>query len=165
MMKLLVDAELKMFDGIQTGVIFLQNVTTDLLLGLGMTDFFVAFADYVTERYKAEPGFITMNFPALLPVLEECGIKNPIICTSFNEAGFRMPGGPTLYEATAAEGRCRLIAMQALAAGAIRPEDAMQYVCRQRGIASILYGASTRAHIRETKDLIDRLSQPSDARV
>jgi hypothetical protein len=164
MMKLLVDAELNMFDGIETGVIFLQNVATDLLLGLGMTDFFVAFADYVAERYDAEPGFITMNFPTLLPVLEECGIKNPIICTSINKAGFRMPGGKPLYEATAAEGRCRLIAMQTLAAGAISPGEAMEYVCTQKGIHSVLYGASTRAHIKETKELVEALWQPAGSK-
>ena len=39
MMELLVDAELKMFKGISTPVIFLQNVITDLLLGLWMTRF------------------------------------------------------------------------------------------------------------------------------
>ena len=37
-MELLIDAEMKMFKGIQTPVIFLQNVITDLLLGLGMNE-------------------------------------------------------------------------------------------------------------------------------
>ncbi|HZG23548.1 MAG TPA: hypothetical protein VEZ17_03160, partial [Chitinophagaceae bacterium] len=38
-MELMVDAEMKMFKNINTPVIFLQNVITDLLLGLGMMDF------------------------------------------------------------------------------------------------------------------------------
>jgi hypothetical protein len=158
MMKMLIDAELKMFRGIETGVIFLQNIVTDLLLGMGMTDFLGAFHDYVKKEYKVEAGFISMNFPKLLPELEKCGIKNPIICTSINKIGFRMPGGLHLYEDLAAQGRCRLIAMQSLAAGAIKPEEAMVYVCRQHGIQSILFGASTRDHILETKSLIDKFS-------
>jgi hypothetical protein len=157
-MKLLVDAEMKMFHGIDTGVIFLQNIIVDLILSLGMPDFFVAFADYVKKEYNAEPGFITMNLPALLDMLEEHGIENPIICTSINKIGFRMPGGLAKYEETIARGACRVIAMQALAAGAIPPKEAMEYVCRQDGIESILYGASTKAHIGQTKDLIDQLS-------
>ena len=157
-MKLLVDAEMKMFQGIETGVIFLQNVVTDLILGMGMSDFFVAFADYVREKYDAEPGFITMNLPFLLKVLEERGIENPIICTSINKIGFRMSGGVDLYETTIASGRCRVIAMQALAAGAIPPSEAMEYVCRQEGIQSILYGASTKGHIKQTKELIEGFS-------
>ena len=34
-MQLLIDAEMKMFHGLSTPVIFLQNVVTDLLLGVG----------------------------------------------------------------------------------------------------------------------------------
>ena len=37
-MSMLVDAEMKMFDGLETPVIFLQNVVTDLILGLGAND-------------------------------------------------------------------------------------------------------------------------------
>ena len=157
-MKLLVDAEMKMFHGIDTGVIFLQNIIVDLILGLGMPDFFVAFSDYIKKEYNAEPGFITMNMPMLLDVLEEHGIENPIICTSINKIGFRMPGGLERYEEIVASGRCRVIAMQALAAGAIPPKEAMEYVCRQDGIESVLYGASTKAHILQTKELIEQYS-------
>jgi hypothetical protein len=157
-MKLLIDAEMKMFHGINTGVIFLQNIVTDLILSLGMSDFFVAFADYVKEEYNAEPGFITMNLPMLLNVLEERGIENPIICTSINKVGFRMPGGIDHYQKAIASGKCRVIAMQALAAGAIPPKEAMEYVCSQAGIESILFGASTKAHILQTKDYITELS-------
>ena len=41
---LLIDAEMKMFRGLQIPVIFLQNVVTDLLLGLGMKDALVIYA-------------------------------------------------------------------------------------------------------------------------
>lgn len=159
LMKLLVDAEMKMFYGIKTGVIFLQNIVTDLILGLGMSEFFVAFAEYVREKYDAEPGFITMNLPLLAEVLEKRNIENPIICTSINKIGFRMPGGIKLYENIIASGNCRIIAMQALAAGAIPPKEAMEYVCRQNGIQSILYGASTKAHISQTKDYIEKFAR------
>ncbi len=157
-MKLLVDTEMKMFNGIETGVIFLQNIVTDLILGMGMSDFFVAFTEYVREKYDAEPGFITMNLPYLVEVLEKRNIENPIICTSINKIGFRMPGGLELYEKTFASGNCRIIAMQALAAGAIPPKEAMEYVSRQNGIHSILYGASTKAHISQTKEYIEEFS-------
>ena len=99
-MELLIDAEMKMFKGIDTPVIFLQNVITDLLLGLGMKDFLVAFYNYVAIKYNAEAGFITMNMPKLLKVLEEGGILNPIICSSINKMGFRMSGGKAIYEET-----------------------------------------------------------------
>ena len=53
---LLIDAEMKMFAGLNTPVIFLQNVATDFLLGLGFDEAFRIFADCVRERYQAEPG-------------------------------------------------------------------------------------------------------------
>ena len=153
---LLVDAEMKMFRGLQTPVIFLQNVVTDLLLGLGMKDALVIFAEHVKRRYHAEPGFITMNAPRLLDVLEECGIDNPIICSNINKIGFRMCGGAEQYEAIIATRRFRPIAMSVFASGAIPPEEAIGYVCGQPRIESIVFGASSRQNIRHTKQLIDR---------
>ena len=162
LMKLLVDAEMKMFKGIDTPVIFLQNVVTDLLLGLGITDFLVAFHQYVREKYKAEAGFITMNLPMLLNSLESKGIENPTICTSINKIGFRMSGGRQLYEKVIEERRCKLIAMQVFAAGSIAPKEALEYVCNFRGIDSILFGASSRSNIKNSKELIDTFSRKTD---
>jgi hypothetical protein len=159
MMELLIDAEMKMFKGISTPIIFLQNVVTDLLLGLGMTDFLVVFQEYVQKMHNAEAGFITMNLPLLLNELEKKGIKNPIICSSINKAGFRMSGGKEVYEKVIAEKRCRLIAMQVLAAGTIPAKEAFKYVSEMDGIESILFGASSRANIKNSKELIDLYSK------
>jgi hypothetical protein len=157
-MQLLVDAEMKMFHGLKTPVIFVQNVVTDLMLGLGTKDCFRMFHDYVRERYDAEAGFITMNVPRLLDVLDEVGVVNPIVCANINKIGFRMCGGVALYEQTIATRRFRPVAMSVLASGAIAPREAIEYVCRQPQIESIVFGASSRGNIRQTKTLIDELS-------
>jgi hypothetical protein len=157
MMKLLVDAEMRMFEGIQTPVIFLQNVVTDLLLGMRMKEFFVAFSEYVREKYSAEAGFITMNMPLLLDTLEECGIRDPIICSSINKIGFRM-SDVKAYEKVLNEREFRPIAMQVLAAGALKPSEAIEYVCRFPNVQSILFGASTYDHIKQTKEAIEHFS-------
>jgi hypothetical protein len=65
LMKLLIDAEMKMFKGLNTPVIFLQNVLVDLILGLKMYDVFKEYDSYIRNKYNAEPGYITMNMPAL----------------------------------------------------------------------------------------------------
>ena len=49
---LLIDAEMKMFDGLRTPVVFLQNVVVDLLLGLGFKDAFRIFADHVKRPLR-----------------------------------------------------------------------------------------------------------------
>jgi hypothetical protein len=162
-MQLLIDAEMKMFQGLQTPVIFIQNVITDLLLGLRFDSLFRVFHDHVRERYGAEPGYITMNVPRLLDVLEAQGVENPIVCANINKIGFRMCGGIALYETTIATRRFRPVAMSVLASGAIAPRAAIAYVCAQPCIESIVFGASSRANIRQTKALIDELSTGSYA--
>jgi len=153
---LLIDAEMKMFEGLSTPVIFLQNVVTDFLLGLGMNDAFRIFADHVKNRYNAEPAFITMNMPRLLDVLEEVGVENPIICASINQLGFRMCGGIDNYKQTLEQRQFRPIAMSVLASGAIAPREAIEYVSKLPKIQSIVFGASSRGNIRQTKAYIDK---------
>ena len=126
-------------------MIFLQNVVVDLLLGLGFKDAFRIFADHVRERYDAEPGFITMNLPTLLDVLDEVGIENPIVCANINKIGFRMCGGIEAYETALRERRFRAVAMSVFASGAIPRREAIEWVCGQPNIESIVFGASSRA--------------------
>jgi len=157
-MQLLIDAEMKMFHGLSTPVVFMQNVITDLLLGLRMDECFRIFHEHVRARYGAEPGYITMNVPRLLDVLDRLGIDNPIVCANFNKIGFRMCGGIEAYEAAVAQRKFRPVAMSILASGAISPREAIEYVCSKPQIESLVFGASSRANIRQTKALIDELS-------
>ena len=62
------------------------------------------------------------------------------------------------YEKTLREKSFRPIAMSILASGAIKPKEAVEYVCRQPAIQSIVFGASNRQHIVETKELIESYS-------
>lgn len=155
LMELLVDAEMKMFKGVNTPVIFIQNVIVDMILGMKMYDVFKAYDEYIRKKYNAEPGYITMNMPALLDALNSVGIENPIICSSINKIGFRMSGGIELYEKYLNEKQFRPIAMQVLAAGALRPKEAIEYLAKFPKIESVLFGASSKGHIQETKELIE----------
>ena len=96
-MRLLVDAEMKRFEGLNTPVIFLQNVVTDLLLGIKLYPGPPEFDRYLKERYGAEAGYITMNLPLLLDALAKAGVENPIVCANINKIGFRMSGGVDAY--------------------------------------------------------------------
>jgi hypothetical protein len=155
-MEIFIDAEMKMFEGMNTPVIFTQNVITDMLLGLGVSDAFIEYDAYIRKKYNAEPAYITMNMPLLLDTLESYGIKNPIICSSINKIGFRMSGGKELYEKYLTEREFRPMAMQVLAAGALRPQEAIEYLGQFPKIESVLFGASSKAHIKETKELIEK---------
>ena len=159
---LLIDAEMKMFHGLPTPIIFLQNVVTDLVIGLRAVDALAAFASHVQKKYKAEPGFITMNVPMLLPLLEEAGLKNPIVCANVNKIGFRMSGGIEGYREAAKRYSPRMVAMSVFASGAIPPREAIEWVLDEPYVQSIVFGASSRGNIRNTIELItEKLGEPA----
>ncbi len=152
---MLVDMEMKMFKGTKTPVIFMQNVAVDLMLGLGVTDAFKVFHDYVREKYDAEAGFITMNMPALLDTLDSLGVENPIVCANINKIGFRTSGGLERYIETLRDRKARVIAMSVYASGAIPPREAIEWIAKQPNIQSVVFGASSRRNIQNTRELID----------
>jgi hypothetical protein len=156
LMEIFIDTEMKMFKEINTPVIFIQNVLVDMILGLKAYDIFKEYDQYIRKKYNSEPGYITMNMPALLDALNSVGIENPIICSSINKIGFRMSGGKAIYEKYLQEKAFRPIAMQVLAAGALKPKEAIEYLGNFPRIESVLFGASSKTHIKETKDLIEK---------
>ena len=72
--------------------------------------------------------------------------------------GAMLKGGVAAYEQAIAQRRFRPVAMSVLASGAISPREAIEYVCAQPRIESIVFGASGRSNIRQTKALIDELT-------
>ena len=67
-----------------------------------------------------------------------------------------MSGGINIYEKYLTEKTFRPIALQVLAAGALRPKEAIEYIGKFPKIESVLFGASSKSHIQETKELIEQ---------
>ena len=153
-MKLLVDAEMRMFRGLNVRAVFLQNIVSDLLLGMGAKPIIMAFAEHVRSTYGVDPAFNTMNLPRMAEFLLKCGIKNPIICSSINKVGYFMSPSTDAYEQTLRSNGVQAIAMSVFASGAIPADEAIDYVCGLPNIRAIVFGASSRGHIEETRRLI-----------
>ncbi len=155
MMKLLVDSEMKQLKGMNVQGVFLLNVITDLLLGLGMHDMLFEFSQYVEKKYNVKAGFFTMNYTKLHSVLvEELGLDKPIIVSNINKLGFRMNPAKERVESTLAKKDSYNIAMSFLASGALRPKEAADYIHSIDGVDSVLFGASTPTHILDTKNIL-----------
>jgi hypothetical protein len=155
-MQMLIDVEMKMFKGLDIQVIFLQNIITDLILGYNIKDVFAAYCDYIRKKYKVIPGLITQNMPILKKKLEEWGIEEVVICSSYNKIGYLM--SPDIESYTLASlnnnpSKYQLMAMSTLASGAVTARDAYEFINKQK-IQSVVFGASTRGHIEETVQLI-----------
>lgn len=153
-MRILIDLEMKMFRDLNVQAVFLQNIVTDLLLGFQQRDVFSAFNAHVRNRYGVDAAFNTMNMPALVKLLEGTDIRNPLICSSVNAIGYLMSPNKQSYEDTLATSTFRPMAMSILASGAVPVKDAVQYVV-DAGVESIVFGASSRNHIFDTKTIIE----------
>jgi len=156
LMRTLVDAEMAMFKSLDVRVIFVQNIVTDLLLGLGVKDFFADYCEHVRRKYQAKPGFITQNLPALREALIAWGIRDVVICAPVNKIGYLMsPDLDTCERATRDNDPAdyEIMAMSTLASGALPAIEAYDYVNAQN-IQSVVFGASSRANIEQTVRLI-----------
>lgn len=152
-MTTLVDVELSVFRDLNIKVVFLQNIVTDLLLGLALKDFFVAYSCHIRNKCNAIPGFLTMNIPRLAAFLESVGVKESVICGPVNKLGYLMSPDKAAYEEYFTHPpKYPVTAMSIYASGAIPAEEAVAYV-RQLGIQSIVFGASSRDHMKQTIDL------------
>ena len=103
-----------------------------------------------------------MNLPRLLTALEQAGVKNPIVCSNINKIGFRMCGGMGEYERLMKRGGFRPIAMSIFSSGAIAPKAAIEYVCGLEGLQAVVFGASSRDHIQNTKKMIEAIWSAPD---
>ena len=156
MMKVLIDAEMAMFRGLNVRVIFLQNIVTDLLLGLSMQDLFVEFCEHIRKKHGAMPGLITQNMPYLLARLKEWGISGVAICSSINKLGYLMSPDRKSYETALAGNdpvRYPMMAMSTMASGALPAPEAYSYI-NSLNLQSVVFGASTKRSIDETTRLI-----------
>lgn len=155
-MKLLVDSEMKLLKGMNVKGIFLLNIATDLLLGLEMHDMLYEFSKYAEEKYNVKAGFFTMNQVKLHDVLvNKIGLKDPIIVSNINKIGFRMNPSQLEVEKVLAKKDSYNIAMSFLASGALRPKEASDYIESIKGVDSVLFGASSSGHIKETKVILE----------
>ncbi len=67
-----------------------------------------------------------------------------------------MCGGFEAYARALENRRFRAVAMSVFASGAIPPREAIQWVAEQPNIESIVFGASSRGNIQNTRELVDR---------
>lgn len=156
MMKMLVDQEMSAFKGLDVRVVFLQNVVVDLILGFGVAEPFVEYANHIRKKYGAYPGFITQNMPLLRRRLMEWGVHDVVICSSINKIGYMMSPDREAYEAALAENDgsdYAMMAMATLASGAIPAPEAYEYV-NSLNLQSVVFGASSRGNIEQTVGLI-----------
>ena len=154
--KLLVDVEFLTFKGLNIGGIFLHDSLTDLALGLGAESVLETFKSYVEDKYKVPAGFITKNIENFRCKVEKRGWSDYLLMASINKTGFFVnPDLNTAINSIQKPGM-NFIGMSTLSGGAIKPEEAYQFLGKIKNLHSVVVGMSQKDHIKETVDCINK---------
>jgi len=136
--------------------VLLHEVVTDMALALNLDWLFKSFVDFMLE-IGIKPGFNTRNFPYLVKKFRAWSIdlREVIIATPFNKVGFQMnPSRTECEKALANIPEPNVIAISILAAGYLKPREAVGYLAALPNIMGVAVGVSKEQHARETFKLI-----------
>ncbi len=107
------------------------------------------------------PGAATHKPDRTLPKILESGLDFSVVLLPFNAAGFLMGKKETVFDMVL-ESDKSFIAMKPLAAGRLKPREALEYVFSCEGIDAAAIGIATAEEVRETfsiaKDILSGLT-------
>lgn len=132
--------------------IYLQNIVTDLLLGMKRNDLLETFCNVVLDKgYR--PGIITLNPLILDSVVKEFTPKiqeNLIICYNINDKGFNVfPDKLSVEALTYKNTLYKKMGMSILSSGGIKSiENSLAYI-KKLPLDYVVYGSSSLKNIYE----------------
>jgi hypothetical protein len=136
--------------------IFLHEIITDMGLALNLDWLFKSYVEFML-KLEIKPGFDTRNFAYLVKKLDEWDVNlhDVIIAAPFNKVGFQMDPSKTECEKALANlDESNVIAISILAAGYLKPPEAMDYIGSLSNILGVSVGVSKEQHARETFKLL-----------
>jgi len=136
--------------------VLLHQLITDLCLGLGLDWVFKFYTEFLLKR-GITPGFNTGNFALLVKKLKEwdIGLEDVVIAAPFNKVGFQMvPSREECEKALAGLPKPNVLAISILAAGYLKPEEAVDYMAGLPNIKGLAVGVSKEKHAYETFKLL-----------
>lgn len=132
--------------------VLLHQVVTDMVLALGLDWFFESYIDFMLKR-GVTPGFNTSNFVYLMNKFREWNVdlRKIVIAAPFNKIGFQMnPSRKECEEALTNISEPIVIAISILAAGYLKPSEAIDYIATLPNIKGVAVGVSKEKHAHET---------------
>jgi len=136
--------------------LLLHEIITDMGLALNLDWLFKSYVDFML-KLGIKPGFDTRNFAYLVKKFNGWGINfhDVIIAAPFNKVGFQMdPSKRECETALATLDEPNVIAISILAAGYLKPLEAIEYIESLPNIKGVAVGVSKEQHARETFKLL-----------
>jgi len=134
------------------GSVLLHEIVTDMALALNLDWLFKSYIDFMLGL-GIKPGFNTRNFAYLISKFREWSIDlhEIIIATPFNKVGFQMnPSRKECEKALTDLPEPVIIAISILAAGYLKPPEAINYIRTLPNLKGVVVGVSKEQHARET---------------
>jgi hypothetical protein len=136
--------------------IMLHQLITDMCLGFDMDWFFDLYVNHIL-KIGFKPGFNTGNFAFLVKKFREWNInlEETVIAAPFNKIGFQMnPSREECEKVLADMPKPNVLAISILAAGYLKPKEAIDYIANLPNIKGVAVGVSKESHAYETFKLI-----------
>tara|TARA_B110000114_G_scaffold176798_1_gene207864 strand:+ start:6 stop:848 length:843 start_codon:yes stop_codon:yes gene_type:complete len=125
--------------------IYMQNIITDLLIGMGRGDILIEFINSVIKMgYR--PGIITLN-PLMFDELiksekDSIWLKDLIVCFNINKEGFNvMPSIGSVENFIESSPRYKLMGMSVFASGAANIPSSIDYIKKLK-LDYVVFGSS-----------------------
>ena len=137
--------------------VYLQNIITDLLIGIGREDLIIGFINSVTEMgYK--PGIITLNPILLNKHLQSKDkinlIKDLIVCFNINKEGFNVfPNLQGVEGLIKSKTQYKLMGMSIFASGAGNIPSSIDYI-KKLPLDYIVFGTSKLSNVESNVKLL-----------
>jgi len=132
--------------------VLLHEVVTDMSLAFELDWLFESYVKFMS-RQGIRPGFETRNFAYLVHKFKDWGLDlgKLAIASPFNKVGFQMnPSRVECEKALECLHESNVVAMSVLAAGYLKPAEAVDYVADLPNINGLVVGVSKEYHARET---------------
>jgi hypothetical protein len=139
--------------------VLLHEVITDMALALNLDWLFKSYVEFILNL-GIKPGFNTRNFAYLVNKFEEWGLdlREMIIAAPFNKKGFQMdPSRTECEKALANIPEPNVIAISILAAGYLKPLEAIDYLKTVPNIKGVAVGVSKKQHAQQTFSLLKEM--------
>jgi hypothetical protein len=139
--------------------IYMQNIITDLLIGIGRGDVLIEFIKTVSNMgYK--PGIITLNpimFDKLLKKEQDTTwLKDLVVCFNINQDGFNVFPSLTIVEAfIKSRPKYKLMGMSVFASGASNIPSSVSYV-KKLELDYVIFGTSRLENVKSNLDLFSK---------
>jgi len=146
--------------------ILLHEVVTDLALAFSSRTLFIEYDKHIRKKFHVTPGYVTRNFARFVQFFHESNmsLKDTVIMTPFNKAGFQMNPSREKCEAALSsinhEGN--VIAMSVLAGGYLTLDEARDYLQSLRNISGAIVGVSSKQHAQTTFRAFSKLLNQDD---